>query len=101
MVPHQNFVHHQYDEPDDDDDDDDEEEEEEEDLSLAALLWLVVLAMFTALFCHYSLLNCLHINLLLVFGFHLLQNVFARASRITHPPKGLTVADSQTSRALS
>ena len=35
------------DDDDDDDDDDDEEEEEEEDLSLAALLWLVVLAMFT------------------------------------------------------
>ena len=60
--------------PDDDDDDDDddgdddeeekeEEEEEEEDLSLAAFFSLVVLAMFTALLCLVSLLNCLHIGL--------------------------------------
>ena len=59
--------------PDDDDDDGDddeeekeeeeEEEEEEEDLSLAAFFSLVVLAMFTALLCLVSLLNCLHIGL--------------------------------------
>ena len=49
--------------PDDDDDGDEEEEEEEEDLSLAAFFSLVVLAMFTALLCLVSLLNCLHIGL--------------------------------------
>ena len=47
----------------DDDDDGDDEEEEEEDLSLAAFFSLVVLAMFTALLCLVSLLNCLHIGL--------------------------------------
>ena len=46
-----------------DDDDDGDEEEEEEDLSLAAFFSLVVLAMFTALLCLVSLLNCLHIGL--------------------------------------
>ena len=53
-------VHH---DDDDDDDDDEEEEEEEEDLSLAAFFSPVVLAMFTALLCLVSLLNCLHIGL--------------------------------------
>lgn len=71
--------------------------DDDDDLSLAALLWLVVLAMFTALFCLLSLLNFLHVDPLVFFGFHLLQNLFGRASRITsiHWPKGLTVADTQ------
>ena len=54
---------HPDDDDDDGDDDEEEKEEEEEDLSLAAFFSLVVLAMFTALLCLVSLLNCLHIGL--------------------------------------
>lgn len=41
--------------------------DDDDDLSLAALLWLVVLAMFTALFCLLSLLNFLHVDPLVFF----------------------------------